>query len=69
MDTHGSVDEQMDTLPLPNMYEGDLDPVTSRDGQYIDINIYRHILTAHDNCIVVLWLSSYRLHIISGAFT
>jgi len=27
----GSVDdEQVDTLPLPSMYEGDLDPVTSK---------------------------------------
>jgi len=43
MDTHGSVDKQIDTLPLPNMYEGDLDPVMSRDGQYIDITIYYHI--------------------------
>ena len=31
MDAHGSVDdEQMDTLPLPSTYEGDLDPVTSK---------------------------------------
>jgi len=31
MDAHSSVDdEQMDTLPLPNTYEGDLDPVTSK---------------------------------------
>jgi len=38
-----------------------------RDGQYIDI-IVIVILRAHDNCIVVvLQLSSYRLHIISGA--
>ena len=31
MDTHGSADdEQMDTLPLPSMYEGNLDPATSK---------------------------------------
>ena len=31
IDAHGSVDnEQMDTLPLPSTYEGDLDPVMSK---------------------------------------
>ena len=31
MDTNGSIDyEQMDTLPLPSTFEGDLDPVTSK---------------------------------------
>ena len=31
MDAHSSVDdEQMDTLPLPSTYEGDLDPVMSK---------------------------------------
>jgi len=35
----------------------------------ISILSYIMILRAHDNCIaVVLQLSSYRLHIISGAF-
>jgi len=31
--------------------------------------LYIVILRAHDNCIVVLQLLSYRLYIISGVFT
>ena len=43
--------------------------VWSRDGQYIDIIVYRDI-ESHDNrIVVVLQLSSYRLHIVSGAST
>ena len=41
----------------------------TRDGQYIDIIVYIVILRTHNNRIVVLQLLSYRLHIISGAFT
>ena len=58
-----------DSCPMTHTLTATLPSAQNRDGQYTILS-YIVILKAHNNhIVVVLQLSSYRLHIIGSAFT